>query len=512
MNKVRIKEKGYIKDIIVCVAILCFLAIFIVGIQYIKSASDIYTNWICAITVSVVIMIMAFFLPSLKKNGITERTVFYIFFLGIVIRLFYVIVAPAHLYQNDVGRLEENNFGHLGYIYYIFANNELPDYTPHLYGQYYHPPFYHIVTSCILKIIMAFGVDIADADEVLQFASVVYSGIIMLYLDKISKLMKMTLNGRFIVASLVAFLPYNVMMSGALNNDLMMYMLSIMGLYYILHWYKGFEYKDIIIAAFCIGFAMMTKISAVLLAPGMVIVIIWKCWQERAKIIQGLGQAILFLLISVPLGVWVPLYNHIKYETPFDFVPRLSDESRQYIGQYSVWERLFDFNGAFDTIILSWSKSEEYMDHNIWISLIKYAVTGEGYNIDSNPVINIVAHISFYLTLILFVLLVIVVFLFVCSRKNDLHIKIMYAVSIVLIMGSYIKFCFSHPHICTMNIRYIMSVFFMMVLAMGGFISSLCSKETNRSKWIGSLIKGIHIYCFIYMITTVLLFINLAFL
>lgn len=55
-----------------------------------------------------------------------------------------------------------------------------------------------------------------------------------------------------------------------------------------------------------------------------------------------LGQFAIFGVVCVPLGLWWQVYNFILYQMPLSYVPMLSLKDAQYIGDYSIWERLFD--------------------------------------------------------------------------------------------------------------------------------------------------------------------------
>ena len=453
--------------------------------------------------------------PNYKKNTVqkqrsAEITIFWIIGCGLLLRAFYIILTQGHYFQNDIGALQEGNLGHLGYIYYIWDNGKLPDVDPMISYQFYHPPLHYIIAAIFLKVFTVFGGDIAQGDEALQFLSLFYSGVLLVYLNKIAKHMKLSLTGRYVAMAFAAFLPFSVMMSGALNNDLLMITLSVMCVYYIFSWYEKTNYKNMILAAVCLGCAMMTKISAALLVPGIAILMLIKTWKNFDEIKKVLLQLLCFGVISVPLGMWFPILKHIKYGTPFGFIPAMAETAEQFIGQYSKWQRLFDFKGGFDSITLSWSRNETYMDHNIWTSLVKFAVTGEGYNVEANRVIEAVAHMSFYMTLALLIIMVIAAVAYMICVKQPWHIKIFYGVTIVVSMASYISFCFRYPHICTMHIRYVMTILYMGMLMFGGAVSLIDVKKVKFSARTVKIIKGsvIGIMTF-YMLITCLLYVNL---
>ena len=463
------------------------------------------------ITVFFVLAVLSFWVGKYGQD-ISEKTIIYVIVWGIAIRLFYVALTQGHYFQNDIGSFEEDNLGHLGYIYYIFSNNSLPDVVPQMSYQFYHPPFYYMISALVSKIYILCGGQIELVDEALQYASVAYSGIVLIYLNKILQHIDISLIGRFIAMALITFLPYSVMMSGALNNDLLMYMLSVMCVYYFLKWYDTLKYPYIIATAVCIGLAMMTKISAALLVPGMTIVMVMKLWQQRKKVKNILLQFGSFGVIALPIGLWFPLYNYFKYDTPLGFVPRMADTFDQFIGQYSKWQRLFDFNGALDSIVLSWSGSNGYIDYNIWVSLLKFAVTGEGYNVYLNIVLSVVAYIVFYMTLFIMFGIIIGMFVFLFGDKRNIHIKILFFTTIWVSMLSYLKFCLSYTHVCTMHIRYVMLAYYMGCILAGGGVETIWNRlQVENKKTAKILMISIHCFIWLYMIMVSLLYLNLEF-
>lgn len=494
------------KYIWLCLASVLFFGFLAVMIHSFRPGEELFYGIVNGLTLVIAVLLG---LAIMGKQGITEQTISYVIFCGILLRLFYIILTQGHYFQNDIGALQEGNIGHLGYVYYIWDNGKLPDVDPMISYQFYHPPLHYIIAAAFLKVFTLFGGDIAQGDEALQFLSVFYSSVLLVYLNKLSKHMKLSITGRYVAMIFAAFLPFSVMMSGALNNDLLMVTLSVMCVYYILQWYEKTDYKNIILAAVCLGCAMMTKISAALLAPGIAVIFLMKTWKDYDEIKKVLLQLLSFGLISVPLGMWFPVVKYIKYDTPFGFIPAMPDTAEQFIGQYSKWQRLFDFKGGFDSITLSWTRSETYMDHNIWVSLLKYAVTGEGYNVESNR-IALVANISFYLTLVLLVVMVVAAILYVIFVKNSWHIKILYAVSILVSMASYISFCFRYPHICTMHIRYVMTALYIGILMFGGTVSLTDANNRKLSAKTSKIMNCVIVAVItLYMLITCLLYVNL---
>lgn len=195
-----------------------------------------------------------------------------------------------------------------------------------------------------------------------------------------------------------------------------------------------------------------------------------------------LGQFVIFGFISLPLGLWWGIRNAVLFKLPFTYVPSLGDNSHQYIGHYSVFERLFDFSlYQFKSVYVAWG--EPYFEHNIFIGLLKTSVFGEQVLSGTDTLFYNFAVVAFYINLIVVLLAVfcMICILFKKVSLQALPLKMFFTVIYITFMLSYIRFCFAYPHTCTQNIRYVTPAIWIGAMAIG-FVLQKIIDYNKRSR------------------------------
>lgn len=411
------------------------------------------------------------------EKGVTENTVLLILFGGFLMRLFYVVLVQSHILQNDTGALLAGDYGHMGYVNYLYSEGRLPDvYTV----QFYHPPLHHFICALLMKVFGALGYRIEEMQELFQVQAVLYGTLTLFFVNKIGIQLRIPVLGRVIGLAFAAFLPYGIMMGGAVNNDSLMTLLAVMALYYTLVWYEEPSYKNIIIMALCIGGSMMTKLSGALFAPAMAVLMLHKVWKERERLGYWVKQFVCFGAVAFPLGLWYSVFRYVKNGMPFGYVPSLSENDAQFIGIHTGWSRLLDFENAFESVALRWD-NEVWADYNIPISVIKCAVLGEGYAYWANPALRRAAEVMFGATLALAVLAAAGCLLWLFQRRQKALEKVFLCAVLGVSIVSFVNFCLEYPFVCTMNIRYIMVAVYLGILIFGGAIGALTEDMDRRS-------------------------------
>ena len=102
-------------------------------------------------------------------------------------------------------------------------------------------------------------------------------------------------------------------------------------------------------------------------------------------------------------------------------------------------------------------------------------------------------------------MLIILLILFVkgCLQKKEtpLELKWFVIAGFLLLLGSYAKFCFDFPHVCTLNARYVFPI--IVFLCVGGGLGYNSIKEKNKMLVLRGLSVFSVLYClaaFIYYI------------
>lgn len=443
-----------------------------------------WTAYVGAATIGVGLMTLAVFLfVGVKHREMTEDSILVLLMTALAMRIFYVVMTQAHIYQNDIGVLWSSLGGHLGYVRYLIDNRALPDFDPTTRHQFYQPPLYYIITALWVKLHALMGIQIEATDENIQVLSLFYSMASLGVLNKIGIRLKISSWGRFVALGLIAFLPYDIMMSAAVNNDPLMVLLVLMCIYFTLKWYQESGVVNILLMGITIGCAMMTKISGVLIAPGVAIIMLVKAWKERREWKKYLGQFAVFGLAAFPLGLWYPLKCLLLYRMPLGYVPNMGTDSSQYIGMYTGARRLFEVGDQLVELCLHWDYYAPYIDYNIPISLVKFAVFGEGSYYLINDTVKALGTGMFWFSAA--VLIVVAILCVVCLFRRNIAwlYKIFFATMILVIMGSYVKFCYMYPHVCTMHIRYVMVAVYLAFVSAGAALDH--SSVENRNPIAG---------------------------
>ncbi len=396
---------------------------------------------------------------------------------GFLLRLCYVLYTTAATRQHDVWYFSDGNFlffenqRHAEYIEYIAANLKLPHLDPTTVGlsQLYHPPLHHLLAGLWLRLNTALGVEYAVAVENIQLLTLFYSSAVMVVAYRILRLLKCKGFSLFLPLSLVVFHPTFILMAGSVNNDLLSIALAIYALYATLRWAKNPTAKTIIPIALGIGGAMMAKLSGGMVAPAVALVFLWKWW-EAIKKKDGSGKKLfwqfaLFGTICVPLGLWWQVKNMVAFGVPLTYVPALSENSGQYIGDYTPLQRFLDLpQTGLQEIFVAWNKQGspvDYNEYNMLLALLKSSVFGEFTLFDSASPMGVqqagvtVSKILFYAnTALIGCSLCSGVYLFMKKEQRKSPAFWLFTLVWGGLLLSYIRFCFAYPQTCTQNFRY----------------------------------------------------------
>lgn len=463
------------------------------------------TGHIGAITIGVGAVTLAVFaFIGHKHRQMTEDSILVLLMAALAMRIFYVVMTQAHIYQNDIGVLWSPLGGHLGYVRYLLDNQALPDFDPTTRHQFYQPPLHYIITALWVKLHTFFGVSIEAADEKIQVLSLFYSMASLGILNKIGIRLKMSVWGRFAALSVIAFLPYDIMMSASINNDLLMTLLMLLCIYFTIKWYQGSGLVNILLMGISIGCAMMTKISGVLIAPGVAIMMLVKAWNNRQQWKRYLGQFMVFGLAAFPLGLWYPLKCLLQYGVPLGYVPNMGTDSSQFIGMYKGARRLLDVGNQLVELCMHWEIYAPYIDYNIPISLVKFAVFGEGSYYLLNKTVKILGTGMFWATAVILMAVVVLCVVWLIKKRLSWTYKISIAVMVLVIMASYVKFCYMYPHVCTMHIRYVMVAVYLSIVAAASALDRSRDGKTDSVAWRRRRLV-VSVMIFVYAVLSVLL-------
>ena len=201
--------------------------------------------WHLMILIGIGVVILAF-CKRLSYKGLVSV----ILLAGLMMRIGFVLYKPTYTAYHDLGEITTvGYYGHASYVLKIFETGALPLENA---GQYYHPPFFHILAACAMKVT---GKVLSITDEVYLFESAkiiscAATCFTLLTARKILKELALGKTATVIALSVCAFLPIHYMLGGWVNNDALVTFFMTWIILYTIRWYRNPTYQDFL-CAFC---------------------------------------------------------------------------------------------------------------------------------------------------------------------------------------------------------------------------------------------------------------------
>ncbi len=390
----------------------------------------------------------------LKWSG---KHIFYaVLIAGMAMRVGYTIYTAVDMRQHDVWTTAEP--GHWDYIAMLYEKGRLPD---SFAGQYYHGPLSHAMIALFIKLVSLTGIDpLASGASWLQAVPCVLSCFTIVIAWKIARELGLGERACLTVELLVAFHPVFYMLSGSVNNDMVMIFFFFLGILYTVRYFNRPAMKHILMLAAAIGCAMMSKLSGGMIAfftgPVFLMVLV-NCIRQnrfaadatvmRVTVKQLTGQFAAFLAVCAPLGLWHSARNLIVLGQPLGYVPAPPVDGDLYVGQYGFQARFLSF--PLSKYFGSWCNPRE--DYNLWTYMLKSGIFGEWeFDVPVLPADSL---------LLLFLLLTLVSAFWMLRyiQKREAHpiLRCGFLILTVTQLFSYLQFNIAYPFGCTMDFRYI---------------------------------------------------------
>lgn len=467
-----------------------------------KKAIYIFVVGFAALCIALIVLC---FTKKLTANSL----IVILFFAGILLRFTYVLYTSCGTRQHDVYNF--GNDGHSGYIRYLYENGHLPDFDVTTVDQFYHPPLHHIICAIWWKILSSFGIADAYAQSSVQTLTLFYSCVCMIITYKI--LREFDLKGVALILpfAVIAFHPSFVIFSASINNDILSVTFMLLAILYSVKWYKSKKMKDIIVTAFAIGLGMMTKLSAYMVCFPIGFVFLVGLINDNKNYKKYIRQFAIFLIICAPLGLWWNFRNAISYNVPFLYIQRQGDGAQwQYVGDIPALTRIFDFSKLFSEPVFDrWvgRDGSVYNEYNPMISLLKTSVFGEYINRENFGSTPVVAENILFWTNVLLAIVSVVALVYSvikCIKNKNFDVPLLsVAICFVLMILFYYVFCFSYPHHCTENIRYVSPLIVMGLVLMGRMLNDIKNSHSANGE---NTLKRISFYSVFSAILFVLVF------
>lgn len=408
---------------------------------------------------------------ALAKQWNTRRAVLLLFCIGFVLRIFYVLYTPYTVRQHDVWYVTSGK-GHMGYIQTIAQTLALP--TTNEIWQFTHPPLHHALAAIVYRIASDAGLTAELIAEKLQFLTAFYSCALMVVCDRLFCRCGLKKCARVAANAIIVFHPTFLLMGGCLNNDMLCVLLSVTSLLFFAAWWQEKTTAPLLWCGAFLGLAMMAKVSAALLAFPLVAAFIARLFAYNGKAGRLLKQYALFGAVSIPLGMWFPLRNLIRFGQSLVTVEVLSPAANasQYLADIPVARRLFTFPvSQLTNPFQSWDETDPGC--NVFLSLFKTSVFGEkGWN--SGVFSCLLLYGSILLAVVAFFSLAWRSTGVLTKRENGLDAVWLTLTAVTLV--SFIAFCFKLPFICSQDFRYLATLLPFGALSLGHLLNSSTSR------------------------------------
>ncbi len=396
-----------------------------------------------------------------------KKIILAVIIMGIILRIIYIAYTPITKRQHDM----EKEVGHLAYIETIYETGKLPE---HNKWQFYQQPLHHIISAGWLKLAEVFGIGLENAEESLQILTAIYSSVIIVISYFILKELGIDDKLKLLVITIIAVHPTFIILSGSINNDILMIMLTFFGILYVLKWYKNTSMKNTIILAITTGLIALTKISGTIIAVPILYVFIDKFWndyfkEKDKKVIKAyILKFIVFGVIALGIGLSYSIRNLILFNQSIFYVPKAGQAV--YCGNRGLLER-------FNPFSREWLKVFDYPteDCNVWAYLVKSSLFGE-YHLEN---VNGIAIAMLVLNTIIIIISLICLIKQLITKEKTMEIKMI----IVFYFTQILMFIYSNttmPYACTMDFRYIVpTILFGMIFIADGVKGIKCEKAVS---------------------------------
>ncbi len=443
------------------------------------------------------------------RGQLTERrAVLLLLLAGLALRLGYALYTDPFIRQHDV----TGTAGHKEYILQLVENGSFAN---SYRNQFYHPPLHHLISAGVYKLTSLFGAPEGLRWECIQMMTCLYSTVSMWLSYRLFREFNLRKGGLLVAMALVAFHPTFIIMAGSINNDILSVTLALGALLAAVRWYKRPSYGHIVAIALCIGLGMMTKLSVAMIAFAVAFLFFDKlvrCCKAKQldtancpdllpprKLMSQFG---LFAAICLPLGLWWSARLVTTFGISPTYVPLLSPDSWQYVGDHSVTDRLLNFSPhQFDQVFIGWGVERsqnfcfaDYYEFNPLIALLKTSMFGE-YSLTIGTLFSdVVCVVLFWVNAVLVVVSLIAMVRFVVRRSDRFSLPMRIGLALVwaVIFGMYIQFCLSYPHVCTQNMRYAVPLIPLGALFLGAAVAALSDRKGKLGKPARFVTGGIY--------------------
>lgn len=426
------------------------------------------------------------FIRLLLKRLTYRDLVFAILLAGLIMRIGFALYKPTYRYYHDLGEITTvGYYGHASYVLKIFETGALP--TENL-GQYYHPPFFHILAALTMQVTESLlqikeKVDLFECTKMVSCAATCFS----LWTSwKILKELELGKKATLFALVICAFLPIHYILGGLVNNDALVTFFMLWIILYTIRWYKNPTYGKIVLLGLGFGLGIFTKISCALFAFFTGAFMLIKFYQAvKQGTWKGLfGQFLVFACIAMPIGLYFPIRNYRMFGQGLNFVLRPGDNV--YCGDHGFVERFLTFPISR---LLSPVYLNPFEEYNLNFYIVKSAVVGEFeyHHVEEWPAAVLIVCNLCLMTQAVFSMVAVCVKGF---KEKTARLSVQAQFLMLGLPGLWIWIYFNHvllnvrlPYGCTMDFRYIVPTAFLGAVYLGIYLEK-CLQHPTRFRRI----------------------------
>ena len=256
-----------------------------------------------------------------------------------------------------------------------------------------------------------------------------------------------------------------------------MTMFCTITVYLTMCWIQERSWRLIVLLALSFALGMLSKTSAVLLAPAVGLVFLYTLWKDRKKPGTVLLQIALFGAVCIPLGLSWVLRNRILFGIPFNYVPAFDTDSGQYIGTVPLSARIgFPSLRQMTLCSIDWNHYTDYA--NIWGQTFLTMSFDEGIVPVTTLSRQAAGMVLLWAGAILYLLGIVELIRMVFRKSVRAEYRILLFTGFLTLAVGYVSFAFRYPQVCTMNFRYIALTWLLLLTAHG--INQDCRTGKHR--------------------------------
>jgi len=445
--------------------------------------------------------------------SIPARFALLVLITGALFKMTYAARVPYNISDHDLGaiRIEIPDTNHIGYMQYLERDRKLPELSPLENWGMLHPPLFHIIGAVFIHINDA-GRSVKKIQasmEQLQLLNMFFACVLSFYVFAFVKELGIKENMLPATAAFSGFFPSFFHIGAALNNDCLMTLFVVMGLYYTVRWYKNRTAANMTKITVCFVLGMLVKSSACLVVPAVFYVFlcalleaVYSKKQEEPygnnnEVFRISVQIALFLVVFMSAGFSWLIREYIKFGMPFNYMNDASVYAWQHVSSCSWRQRLF-LPVWQQIAVIPYNDSRPDLSCNIWGELFLTM------NFDEFKLYSVSALFSAGAVLMLWnsIALALAGFYGMCRMffmgRTEFWKKILVALVFFVPFLSFIYMCFRYQHRACMNFRLIA---YIPMAAMAGVSLYLCRNSA------GSFFeKFIKCSCYLYAALSAVLF------